>query len=174
MTLAVADLDARSAPFVTSLNGVIGADVLAPFVVDIQPDPCRLTLYRTAPTRIPGAVRLVVRKIDGAPAVIAGISDGATATQGWFAMDTGFPGVEVADARYTRPPAQASAIADRLNPPARLRALSLAGRLFEQTAGGVMATPPPGLDGAIGEAVWSRYHLRLDMRDGWLEVAPAK
>lgn len=172
--LAITDLDARSAPFVTSINGVIGADVLAPFVVDIQPDPCRLTLYGKAPPRRAGAARLAVRRIDGVPAVTAGVSDGETSTRGWFALDTGFPGVEIAGARYTRPPPKASAAADLLDPPARLRALSLAGALFEQTPGGVWDQGAPGLDGAIGEAIWARYHLRLDMRAGWLDLAPAK
>jgi hypothetical protein len=104
--------------------------------------------------------------------VIAGVSDGAASRRGWFAIDTGSPAVQVVEARYTRPPPKASAAADLLDPPARLRALSLAGTLFEQSPAGVAPGPSEGLDGAIGESIWSRYHLRLNMREGWLDLAP--
>jgi hypothetical protein len=162
LTLQVADLDARGKPFVTSIVGVIGADALAPFVVDIATDPCRVRLSRAA--RGAGAWRAPLRTIDGVPAVRAAISDGETSRAGWFAIDTGEAASGVAAARLSRTPAAGT------DPPVRLRALSVAGLLFEQMPGGVQAEPRPGLAGAIGMAVWSRFRLRLDRKHGWLEL----
>ncbi len=163
LTLQVADLDARAKPFVTSIVGVIGADALAPFAVEIATDPCRVRLSRRA-ARGAGAWRAPLRTIDGIPAVRAAISDGVTSRAGWFAIDTGQAPSRVADARLSRMPAAGT------DPPVRLRALSVAGLLFEQIPGGVQAEPRAGLAGAIGMAVWSRFRLRLDRTRGWLEL----
>ena len=171
--LDVADLDARTGSFITSIAGVIGADLLAGFVIDIQPSPCRLTLYRKTPPRMRGAVRLSLRQVGGAPAVRAGISDGAESRFGWFAIDTASEGVRVAGAKLTRAPPDGADAGSRTSPPARLRALSLGGRLFEETPAGLMAPAPPGLDGAVGLAVWRPYHLRLDTARGWMDLAPS-
>jgi len=165
LTLQVADLDARAKPFVTSIVGIIGADALAPFVVEIATDPCRLRLSRRASRKV-GALRIPLRSIDGVPAVKAAISDGMTSRAGWFAIDTGQAASRVSDARLSRAPAAGT------DPPVRLRALSLAGRLFEQIPGGVLPEARPGLAGAIGMAVWSRFRMRLDPQRGWLALTP--
>jgi hypothetical protein len=167
LTLPVADLDARARGFVTSIVGVIGADALRAFVTEISTQPCRVRLSRRGDRR-PGAVRLPLRMVDGALAVRAAISDGATSRAGWFAIDTGQAPTLAADATLSRTPAPGS------DPPVRLRAVSVAGRLFEQVPGGVMAPPRAGLAGTIGMAVWSRFRLRLDPRQGWLELTPAR
>ena len=192
--MPVVDLDARSEGFVTGVNGVLGADVLEPFVVDIRFSPCVVKLSRHSsvrrlerglPARIVlkrqgglearapgGSLRLKVRRIAGVPAVAAAISDGVESRQGWFAVDTASQGTRIAGAGLSRTPPKGVDPADRPTPPARLRALSLGGRLFEQTPAGLLTDAPSGLDGAIGDAVWSRYRLRLDLERGWLELAP--
>ena len=165
LTLQVADLDARTKPFVTSIVGIIGADALAPFVMEIATDPCRLKLSRRA-SRTTGPLRVPLRTVDGVPAVKAAISDGMTSRAGWFAVDTSQAASRVSDARLSRTPAAGT------DPPVRLRALSLAGRLFEQIPGGVLPEARPGLAGAIGMAVWARFKMRLDPQRGWMELTP--
>jgi hypothetical protein len=164
--MKVADLDARSRPFVTGIVGVIGADALTPFVTEIATSPCRVRLSQRAGRR--STLRLPLRTVGGVPAVRAAISDGATSRRGWFAIDTGAGPSLIADATLTRTPAAGT------DPPVRLRALSLGGLLFEQTPAGLMADPPPGLSGSIGMAVWARFRLRLDPKHGWLALAPAR
>jgi hypothetical protein len=161
--MQVADLDARARPFVTGIAGVIGADALAPFVTEIAAAPCRVRLSRGA-KRGAASFRLPLRVVGGTLAVKAAISDGVTAREGWFAIDTGAGRTLVADARLSRSPAEGT------DPPVRLRALSVGGMLFEQIPAGLMADPPAGLSGSIGEAVWSRFRLRLDPRGGWLAL----
>jgi len=167
--IEIADLDARSRLFTAGLAGVIGADVLDGFVTQIQTSPCRVRLSRTGLRR--ASIRLLMRRVDGIYAVRAAISDGATSRMGWFAIDTGSPGVKVADARLTRNPPTGG---DADWPPARLRALSLGGLLFEQIPAGLIPNAPPDLAGSIGEVVWSRYRMRLDPARGWLELSPMR
>ena len=164
--MQVADLDARTRPFVTGIAGVIGADALAPFAIEIATSPCRVRLSRGTKSG-PAHIRLPLRVVGGSLAVKAAISDGVTAREGWFAIDTGAARTLIADARLSRLPAEGT------DPPVRLRALSVGGMLFEQIPAGLMAEPPAGLSGSIGEAVWSRFRLRLDPRRGWLALQPA-
>jgi hypothetical protein len=164
--LAITDLDGRGRPFTAGLTGVIGADVLAPYVVEITTDPCAVTLTHERRPSWPGAFRLPLRRIGGAPAVRAAVSDGAASGSGWFAIDTAAYGVRVSAAAYARTPAPRDD--PRLEPPARLRALSLGGLLFENLPAWVAPDAKPSLAGAIGEAVWSRYRLRIGRR--WLEL----
>jgi hypothetical protein len=171
--LKVADLDARTGAFVTNIEGVIGVDLLKAYVIEFQPSPCRLGLYRPGSRGPRGARRLRVRMVDGVPAVLAGVSDGAVSRRGWFAIDTASEGVRLADARLTRAPPKGEDPGSRITPPARLRALSLAGDLFEQTPAGLISPTTPGLDGALGLAVWRRYRFRLDIARGWLDLAPS-
>jgi hypothetical protein len=163
--MAAADLGARERPFAASLAGVIGADVLKAWVTEIQAEPCRVRLSRRAGR--PWPIRMPLKVINGAFAVPAAISDGAASRAGWFAVATGQPGVVVANAKLTRDP---PADADPDWPPARLRALSMGGLLFEHVPAGV--TDQPGLAGSIGEEIWFRYRMRLDPRRGRLELAP--
>jgi hypothetical protein len=166
--MRIADVGDREGGLVTGLAGIIGADALAGEVIDIETVPCRV---RIAPRAAPlaHAVRLPLRRIGGIVAVRAAISDGAASRAGWFAIDTGRWGARIADASLTRPPPP-----DAGETPARLRALSVAGALFEQTPAGLMAAAPPGLAGAIGEAAWSRWRMRLDLRRGRLELGAAR
>jgi len=164
--MQVADLDARTRPFVTGIAGVIGADALAPFVTEIATSPCRVRLSRGT-RRGATTVRLPLRVVGGTLAVMAAISDGVAAREGWFAVNTGAARTLISDARLSRTPAEGT------DPAVRLRALSVGGMLFEQIPAGLMADPPAGLSGSIGDAVWSRFRLRLDPRRGWLTLRPA-
>jgi len=158
--MAVADLDARTAGFPTNIAGILGADTLGRFTLDLDLKPCRLRLTRYPPrpdVRGPGT-----RMIAGVPAVFAAISDGVTARTGWFAIDTASAGSRIVDAGLSRPLPQGVDPGDRTWPPARLRAVSVGGALVEQTPAGLMNSIAPGLAGAFGLAIWSRVHLRID------------
>lgn len=169
--MEVVDLDARSKGFVTNIVGVLGADVAMGPVVDLQFSPCRVTFGGRRASRPARALRLRTRVVDGIPAVWASISDGQRATSGLFAIDTASQGMRLDDARLSRNPPGLDSTS-RTHPPGRLRALSLAGRLFEQTPAGLTDEPRAGLAGGLGNAIWSAFRLRLDIEEGWLELAP--
>ena len=166
-SMTVADLDARSKGFTTNIAGVLGADALAPFVADIDFAPCEVRLSRRPGGARAGSVRLQVGTIAGVPTVAAAISDGVTSRPGAFAIDTGSAATRIARAALSRVPHPGA------DPLVRLRAIAIAGRLFEQTPAGLAPDAPAGLSGSIGTAVWSRFHMRLSMRRGWLELGPA-
>ena len=167
VTLAIVDLDPRTARFDTTINGVIGADLLRRFVVEIDPSPCRLRLLRGKSAVWPGSVRLAVRDAGGRPLAPARVADGHEVRAGEFALGTAEWATLVAG-RLSRPePADAPA-------PVRLRAVEVAGRLFEQVPAGLQPQAGDEAQGSIGMAVWSHWRLRLDMKNGWLELAPAE
>jgi hypothetical protein len=167
LELMVVDLDDRTRVFDTTINGVIGADVLGGFVVDLSFSPCRLALIRRRQSPIAGATRLSVRYLDGVPSVSAALSDGDHTRVGLFAIDTSRRETLVSNAALSRPPPEGGGT------PIQLRALSLGGRLFEDTPANTYKAPPPGLAGSIGTAVWSDWRLRLDLPGGWLELRRA-
>ncbi|MEO8927211.1 MAG: hypothetical protein ABI306_08610 [Caulobacteraceae bacterium] len=170
--MEVTDLDARTRAFTTNIAGVLGADALGPFVVDIGFAPCTVRLDRRHRAAASGAMKLKVQVVAGVPAIAAAISDGPTSRAGLFAIDTASAGIRIADASLSRPPPVGIDPAGREAPPARLRALSLGGLLFERTPAGLMAQAPPGLAGAIGDAVWRRFHLRLDLKNRRVDLTP--
>ena len=165
--MAVVDLDARTRAFDTSINGVLGADVLGRFAVDIETSPCRIRLSRAKARRFRGGLRLPVTVVDGRPLVGATISDGVGVENGLFAIDTGRWATGVVDARLSRTPS-----VEPGQPPApiRLRALELGGHLFEQAPASIEAAHDGRAAGSIGMAVWSSWRLRLDMTAGWLDL----
>jgi hypothetical protein len=177
VTLPIADLDPRTARFDTTINGVIGVDLLRRFIVEIDPSPCRLRLLRRPLRPWSGADRLAVREAGGRPLAAARVTDGTRVRAGVFAIDTADWETALTGARLSRPQS-ADAPA-----PVRLRAVEVGGRLVEQAPARVQ--PPPEAasgdavegaataDGAIGMAVWSRWRLRVDFRGGWLDLAPA-
>jgi hypothetical protein len=172
--LAVANLDDRQWGFPTTLNGLIGADVLAGYVVELRFAPCRLTLWRRAPAASAQAT-LPVTMVGGVPTVSASIFDGAQARNGPFAIDTGAAGVRIvaSRARFSRLSAHVDPLS-RDQPPARLAALSLAGRVFQNQPAALQDDAPAGLLGGIGTDILSRYVLRLDLRrDRLLLISPA-
>ena len=171
--LQVADLDDRSWDFPTGISGVIGADVLAGYVVELRFSPCRLTLMLRAP-RTAALATLPVEMVDGTPTVAATISDGATTLTGRFGIDTGAAGVRVSDtvARFSRLSARVDPMS-RDHPPARLATLSVAGVVSRHEPAALLDDAPASVIGGIGTNVWSHYGLRLDLRRGQLAlIAP--
>ncbi len=175
LEMPLTNLNERAVGFPTTINGVLGWDVLKRFQVEIRFSPCQLTLSRRrGGRRDPRAVRLPLREIDDAAAVTATAGDGTRTRRGLFAVDTASMGTRFspAEIRFSPPLSPKIDPTWRFKLPARIRALELDGQLFENTPAGALPKPPPTLTGAIGLAVWSRYRLRLDGRAGWLELAP--
>jgi hypothetical protein len=172
--LAVASIDARTGGFPTTLIGVIGADVLAPYVVDLRFSPCRISLWRRHAPRMRETATLRLTMVGSIPATEASVSDGHAIATGFFSIATGARGVRLsaAAARLSRTPAGVDP-GSRDNPPARLAALSLADEIFEGTPAGVDADSPAGLLGGVGTGVWSRWDLRVDLRRRRLLLAAA-
>ena len=157
--LAVVDLDAETRAFDTVINGVIGWDVLGRYAVelDLRGGRCRLRLAPADSTvRRPGA-SLRLAPVDGAPAVRAAVTDGVSAREGLFLIDTGQEAVRVAGASLSRPRAGKDKDA-----PVQLRAASVGGVLVEQVPAAVMNPSAPGVAGALGLSVWRGGVLRLD------------
>ena len=175
LDVAVSDLDARSVGFATTIVGVIGADALRRFVIDITFAPCRVVLHPRQPTPWRGAQRLRLTDVAGVPAVRAEVSDGTRARRGLFAVDTASLGVRLdpTETRFSRDLADGVDPTLRHRPPARLAVLTLGASDIPLTPAGLLEAPSPPLAGAIGDAVWSRYRMRLDLRRGWLDLAPA-
>ncbi|HSZ53092.1 MAG TPA: hypothetical protein VK801_16110 [Caulobacteraceae bacterium] len=160
VSLAVVDLDTETRAFDTVINGVIGWDVLGRYAVelDLRNGRCRLSL--TSPhhqvRRLAGPALSLV-EVGAAPALAAAVSDGVSAREGLFRIDTAHEAVEVAQARLSRPKAGADQAT-----PVRLRAVSVAGALVEQVPAEVMDPAVPGVDGSLGLSVWRGGVLRLD------------
>jgi len=171
--LAIADLDDRGWGFATNIDGVLGADVLAGYVVDLGFAPCRLTLRRRAPAATVLS-SLPLTTIAGIPTVSASIFDGRKMRTGHFAIDTGAAGLRLsADvARFSRLSARVDPLS-RDRPPARLAALSMGGAVLPNQRAALEIGAPDGVLGGVGTDVWSRYVLRLDRRRGRLSlIAP--
>ncbi|HEX3916899.1 MAG TPA: hypothetical protein VHW60_06135 [Caulobacteraceae bacterium] len=173
-TVAIAPIDDRAYGLPSTISGLIGADVLAGYVVDIEFAPCRISLWRRRAPKFRATAVLPVQMVAGAPAIAAAVADGRTVLSGLFAIDTGSLGVRLAatDARLSRTP-QGLDAGSRQHPPARLGALSLADDLYEATPAAVASDIAPGLLGGVGTEVLSHYRLRLDVRRRELLLAPA-
>jgi hypothetical protein len=175
--VAVAQLDARLRKLPTPVAGVIGADVLRGYIVDVRFAPCRVALWRPGEApRFGPARRLKLAWRDGRPATAAAAADGPHAVSGEFVLATGSDtAVRLRDDLAGVPGA---ARREQLYPYGglrpRLRALSFGGDLFEQPPSGLL--PKAGLDaeGEIGAPVLSRYRLRFDFPRSRLFVANQK
>jgi hypothetical protein len=170
-TLAIADLDGRTGRFDTVITGVLGANLWRRFIVEIDPaPPCRIRLApRHVGGRLARSLRLPLAGRDGPPLVPVTLTDGtrlrtenmAIGTAQWTSRITGAVLAHGAAPGQDRPPT------------VRLRALEIAGRLFEQVPAEVAAADPPGTTDAVGLAVWSSWRLRLDIQGGWIDLASA-
>lgn len=169
--VTVADLDDRAPGFSIPIAGVIGADVLERFVVDLDFAPCRVRFSRgRAPAFGRGRV-VVLERIAGVPAVRAAISDDSTARAGLFALDwSSRAAVRVRDGalRPTTPDLDPT----RYRAPARLRALSFDSALYEEQSAALAPALPAGLAGALGTDFWSRWRVRLDLAHDRMVLAP--
>ena len=165
--IVVVDLDARTYAFPTPIAGVIGADVLSAYVVDVRFAPCRVEIRRRA-TRFGAAKTLPMRMAGGLPVVEAAVADGSRTAVGGFVVSTGLDSaVRLDEAVASVPGAAAQDVAPYGPRRARLRALSFAGELFENLPGG-LRPPVEGAIGVVGPPVLSRGRLRFDFPRGRL------
>lgn len=172
VAVSVADLDDRAPGFLTPIAGVIGADVLGRYVVDLQFSPCRLRIYAGRAPRFGRARALPLQLVAGTPAIRAAISDDRRARAGLFAIDwSSRAAVRLANAGLS-PPAKGLEPTPRMLAPARLRALSVAGDLYEQPTAAIAEGLDPTLAGTLGVEFWSRWRLRLDIAHGELLLKP--
>jgi hypothetical protein len=168
----VADLDNRAPGFVTPIAGVIGADILAGFVVDLRFAPCRVRLYAGRAPAVRGGRVLRLETVGGVPAVRAAVADDRQSRAGLYAVDwSSRAAVRMARATVS-PEALSLDPARRDRAPARLRALSVDGRLYEEPSATLATDLDPALAGTLGVDFWSRWSLRLDIAGGALTVIP--
>ena len=167
--VVVVDLDARTYGFPTPIAGVIGADLLSAYVVDVSFAPCRVEIWPAA--KAPGfraERRLAMGLAGGAPVVNAAVADGPRTVLGGFVVATGLDSaVRLSEALASVPGARAEDVALNGRLRAELRALSFGGQLFEMLKGGLQP-PVAGVVGAIGPPVLSHWSLRFDFPRGRL------
>lgn len=169
--VTVADLDDRAPGFVTPITGVIGADLLRRFTVDLDFAPCRLRLTRGRAPMFRAARRFPVSMVAGSPVIEAGVSDNRRARRGLFGLDWSSRAAVRLSGAELRPVRAGLDPTLRNRAPARLRALSLGGRLYEEQSAAVAAGLDPALAGTLGTDLWSRWRLRLDIAGGNLLLA---
>ncbi len=170
----VVDLDARTWAFPTPIAGVIGADLLSDYVVDISFEPCRVAIY--PPSKAPAfPAPTSLRLKSGAQVAVAraAVSDGSRSLAGDFVIATGADaairlGTGLAAVPGAAKPQDFLPYGERR---ARLRAASFSGELFENLDGGLVEDPPGA--GVIGAPMLARWRLRFDFPQGRLLLRPA-
>lgn len=175
LPLKVADLDLRTWNLPTPAAGVIGADALRGFVVDVSYAPCRLRLSAAGQ-----APRFSGRALDlawdlGRPTVEAAVSDDAHQIFGRFVIATGANApIRLADDLAQTPGASRPA---ELYPEgvwlARLPQVDFAGATGRDVAAGLMK-PEGDVVGVIGGAVLAHFRLRFDFPAARLIVEPVR
>ena len=174
VALKVVDLDVRTWNLPTPVAGVIGADVLRGFVVDVTFAPCRVRLSEPGKAPAFHGKALTLGWDLGRPTASAAVSDDAHEIRGAFVIATGanVP-VRLADDLAQVPNA---AKPDELQPQgvwlARLPQVRFAGSVGRDVAAGLM--PPQGdVVGVLGGEVLAHFRLRFDFPAGTLTAAPA-
>lgn len=174
--VAVADIDLRTGALPTPIAGVIGADVLAPYVLDVSFTPCHVALNpaRHAPP-FQAAQSLRMAWVAGRPVVNAVASDGSRSLSASFSPGVGADrAVRLSDVAASAPGAKKLL---ELYPygvlAPRLESLAFAGDVFLDLPSGLVHAEDPRLAGQIGAPLLSRYRLRFDFPAGRLELAPA-
>lgn len=161
----VADLDARTFTFPTPIAGVIGADVLSAYVVDVSFVPCRVSIRRPADAeafRVDAALPLRDDLVQAAGRAI--VSDGVRAFGADFAIATGADTPVRLDLRLARA-AEVEKLADILphgGMRARLAAVSFGGTLLDGVSAGLTDQEDPALAGTLGAPLLARWRLRFD------------
>jgi hypothetical protein len=172
----VADIDLRTGALPTPIAGVIGADVLRPYVLDVTFAPCRVALNRArrAP-RFPAHRSLPMTWVAGRPVVAATASDGVRSLTAKFTPGIGADrAVRLSDVAASAPGANKLLEVypyGVLQP--RLESLTFAGQVALTLPSGLVHAEAPNLAGQIGAPFLSRYRLRFDFTAGRLELAPA-
>jgi hypothetical protein len=172
----VADLDLRTGALPTPVAGVIGADVLRPYVLDVSFAPCRVALNPAGRAPWFQARRtLPMAWVAGRPVVRATVSDGARSLTANFTPGIGADrAVRLSDVAADAPGAKKLLEVypyGVLKP--RLASLTLAGEVALDLPSGLMHAEDPKLAGQIGAPFLSRYRLRFDFPAGRLKLAPA-
>ncbi|MBA4013807.1 MAG: hypothetical protein C0481_18245 [Phenylobacterium sp.] len=171
----IADLDARTYAFPTPIAGVIGADLLSAYVVEVSFAPCKVAIYpRGQAPRVHSKVTVLPLHVAGGVATArAAVADGPSALAGDFVIATGSDtAVRVAQDHAAVPgAAKPQELLPYGETRAQLRAASFAGRLFENLEGGLSSETEA--DGVIGAPLLARWRLRFDFPGGKLLLAPA-
>jgi len=171
----VADLDLRTGALPTPVAGVIGADVLQAYVLDVRFSPCRIGLYPAgAAPRFPASAALPLQWVAGRPVVEAEVSDGVGVLKGGFAPGVGDDTpVRLSDAVAAVPGA---ATPKELYPGGvlrpRLASLAFAGARLQQVPGGLTPAEDAALLGVIGAPLLAHYRLRFDFPAARLLLTP--
>jgi len=174
--VAVEAIDLRTGALPTPIAGIIGADVLRGYVLDVSFAPCRVALRPAGQApRFGPAQALPLTWVAGRPVTRASVSDGARALTGGFSPATGADtAVRLSDAVARAPGA---AKPKELYPYGvlrpRLRALSFAGALSENLPAGLIPAEDPAIAGQIGAPLLARYRLRFDFPAGKLLLRPS-
>lgn len=173
--ISVEKIDVRTGLFPTPVAGVIGADLLRPYVLDVRFAPCRVGLYPrgTAP-RFGRAKAVAFRLLAGTPAVEAAVSDGPRTRPGLFVLATGSDtAARISDAAAAAPgaPKPREVYPYGVARP-QLRALSFAGDLYEALPSGLVTPHDPDELGEIGEPILARYRIRFDFPRSRVLLAP--
>ena len=129
----------------TAIIGVIGQDVLAPYVLKVQFSPCRLSL--TPGSRRVGRRGLTLNQLAGLPAVAAGYGDRAESRREPMLISTGRWESLIPRATLSRTPAHGD------QPPVRLGWIDVGGRRIAPAPAGLAASPA----GTLGMSVWTRW-----------------
>jgi len=172
----VADLDPRAWSLPTPIAGVIGADILAGQVLDIDWSPCRVGLWPAgrAPAR-PGTV-VDMPVVQGLPTAQAAASDGSRAALGRYVLSTALDrAVRLSNAVggvEGGPGGDAVMSYGAARP--RLRAASFGGLLWEWPRSGLAAAGdlPDGASGMLGPEMLAAWNLRFDFARNRLTLSP--
>jgi hypothetical protein len=176
-SVPVTAIDARTRALPTPIAGVIGADALRSYVVDVRFAPCRLALHAfgTAPRFAGPAQVLPLGWVGQTPATVARAADGPHVLEGAFALATGSDtAVRLADDAATARGAKLDDLYPFRPLRAQLRALTLGGELFELLPSGLLKSAETEPLGEIGTPVLAGYALRFDFPAGRLLLAKQK
>lgn len=173
--LKVAALDVRTWNLPTPVAGVIGADVLRAWVVDVSYAPCRVRLSEPGKAPAFQGRDLEIGWDLGRPTAPATVSDGVHEIAGHFVIATGLNvPVRLADDLAQAPGAAKPA---ELYPDgvwlARLPQVTFAGASGRDVAAGLMK-PEGAVVGMLGAEVLAHFRLRFDFPAGRLVVAAAR
>lgn len=172
----VVDLDARTAAFPTPIAGVIGADILAAYVVDVSFAPCRIVIRPAAEAQgFRPVLTLPFQAGRNLPTARAIVSDGTRVFGADFLLSTGADAQVRLDARLASVPG--SGEPEKLLPNggvlARLTAMSFEGKLTRRLSAGLMQNGDPDLAGVIGAPFLSQWRLRFDFPGRQVLLAPS-
>jgi hypothetical protein len=175
LAVKVIDLDVRTWNLPTPIAGVIGADALRGFVLDVAYAPCRLRLSTVAEAPRFHGRTLTLGWDLGRPTVEASVSDDAHRIAGRFVVATGanVP-VRLADDLARAPgAAETKELYSDGVWLARLPEVDFAGATGRDVAAGLMK-PEGDVVGVLGGSVLAHFHLRFDFPGGKLMVDPVR